>query len=59
MKIVPGDTVRTADGKVLDISERTPDNYLTSVDRMGNARLFKPNGHYAGGDRGKNAVEVL
>lgn len=60
MQLNPGDTVQCFDGKVLDISHPTEDNrYLVAVNRAGDQRLFKKNGHYAGADKTRNVAKKV
>lgn len=60
MQLNPGDTVICYDYKVFDISHRIEDNrYLVGVNRSGDQRLFKKNGHYAGADKSRNAAKKV
>lgn len=60
MRLVKNNVVECHDGNTYAIGERTNDNYVMGKDpTTGNQRLFKPNGHYAGGDKAKNVARVL
>lgn len=52
--------VQCHDGNTYAIGGRTTENYVIGINpENGNQRLFKPDGQYAGSDKGKNVKQVL
>lgn len=52
LKLALNINYRTQDDQEYTIKERTKENYMVGVRDDGSQRLFKPDGHYAGGKKG-------